>query len=98
MKILLAGGGTAGHINPALAIADCIKSHHPEAEIDYIHGDDTLRRLADRPDAVGFMPCSFAKADLFPFIRKYGVLPRKTFSLGHAHEKRFYMEARKIVG
>ena len=69
---------------------------HPEAEIDYIHGDDTLRRLADRPDAVGFMPCGFAKSELFPFIRKYGVLPRKTFSMGHAHEKRFYLEARRI--
>ena len=69
---------------------------HPGAEIDYIHGDDTLRRLADRPDAVGFMPCGFAKSELFPFIRKYGVLPRKTFSMGHAHEKRFYLEARKI--
>ena len=69
---------------------------HPGAEIDYIHGDDTLCRLADRPDAVGFMPCGFAKSELFPFIRKYGVLPRKTFSMGHAHEKRFYLEARKI--
>lgn len=70
---------------------------HPEAEIDYIHGDDTLRRLADRPDAVGFMPCAFAKSDLFPYIRQWGVLPRKTFSMGHAHEKRYYCEARKIT-
>lgn len=69
---------------------------HPQAQIDYIHGDDTLRRLADRPDALGFMPCSFAKRDLFPYIRQWGVLPRKTFSMGHAHEKRYYMEARKI--
>ena len=69
---------------------------HPEAGIDYIHGDDTLRSLADRADAVGFMPCAFAKAELFPYIRKFGVLPRKTFSMGHAHEKRFYMEARRI--
>ena len=69
---------------------------HPEAEIDYIHGDDTLRRLADRADALGLMPCGFAKADLFPYIRQWGVLPRKTFSMGHAHEKRYYMEARKI--
>jgi len=74
---------------------DWIK-HHPEAEIDYIHGDDTLRRLANRKDALGIMPCGFAKADLFPYIRKWGVLPRKTFSMGHAHEKRYYMEARKI--
>ena len=69
---------------------------HPEARIDYIHGDDTLRRLANRPDALGFMPCGFAKADLFPYIMEWGVLPRKTFSMGHAHEKRYYMEARRI--
>jgi len=78
------------------AFLDAYLMNHPGAEIDYIHGDDTLRRLADRPDAVGFMPCSFAKAELFPFIKKHGVLPRKTFSMGHAHEKRFYMECRKI--
>ena len=69
---------------------------HPEAEIDYIHGDGVLRRLADRPDALGLLPCGFAKADLFPYIERWGVLPRKTFSMGHAHEKRYYFEARKI--
>lgn len=69
---------------------------HPEAKIDYIHGDETLRRLAKRPDALGIMPCGFAKDELFPYIRQWGVLPRKTFSMGHAHEKRFYMEARRI--
>ena len=69
---------------------------HPEAGIDYIHGDDVLRRLADRPDALGFLPCGFAKADLFPYIETWGVLPRKTFSMGHAHEKRYYFEARRI--
>jgi len=70
---------------------------HPEAEIDYIHGDDTLRRLADRENAIGMMPCAFEKAAFFPFIREFGALPRKTFSMGHAHEKRYYFEARKIV-
>lgn len=69
---------------------------HPEAKIDYIHGDETLRRLATRPGALGIMPCGFAKDELFPYIRRWGVLPRKTFSMGHAHEKRFYMEARRI--
>jgi len=79
------------------AFLDQYLAAHPEVEIDYIHGDDTLRRLAERPDAVGFMPCAFAKADLFPYIRQWGVLPRKTFSMGHAHEKRYYCEARKIT-
>ena len=79
------------------AFLDQYLKDHPEAEIDYIHGDDTLRRLADRENALGLMPCAFEKAAFFPFIRKYGVLPRKTFSMGHAHEKRYYFEARKIV-
>jgi len=78
------------------AFLDAWLKDHPEAEIDYIHGDDTLVRLADRDDALGFMPCGFAKAELFPFIRRWGVLPRKTFSMGNAHEKRFYFEARRI--
>ena len=71
-------------------------SAHPEAKIDYIHGDETLRRLANRSDALGLMPCAFEKAGLFPFIRSWGALPRKTFSMGQANEKRFYFEARKI--
>ena len=79
------------------AFLDDYLAAHPEAEIDYIHGDETLRRLASRPDAVGFMPCAFAKADLFPYIQQWGVLPRKTFSMGQAHEKRYYMEARRIT-
>ena len=78
------------------AFLDAWLKEHPEASIDYIHGDDTLRRLANRPDALGIMPCGFAKADLFPYIRAWGVLPRKTFSMGHAREKRYYLEARKI--
>ena len=79
------------------AFLDEYMKNHPEAEIDYIHGDDTLRRLADRENALGLMPCAFEKAAFFPFIRTYGALPRKTFSMGHAHEKRYYFEARKIV-
>lgn len=71
-------------------------ARHPEAKIDYIHGDDVLRRLADRSDALGLMPCALGKAELFPYVEKWGVLPRKTFSMGHAHEKRYYFEAREI--
>ena len=89
--------GFDGHpLRMLQAFLDAYIKNHPEAEIDYIHGDDTLIRLSDRTDALGFMPCSFAKAELFPFIKQWGVLPRKTFSMGNAHEKRFYFEARKI--
>lgn len=69
---------------------------HPQAEIDYIHDNDALIALAQSEDAVGFMPASLDKSALFPYIRKYGVLPRKTFSMGHASEKRYYTEARVI--
>ena len=71
---------------------------HPEASIDYIHGADALRALVNgRPDAMGFMPRAFDKAELFGYIRRFGVLPRKTFSMGEANEKRYYMEARRIL-
>ena len=69
---------------------------HPGARIDYIHGDDTLRQLVNRPDAMGFMPRAFDKSELFGYIRRWGVLPRKTFSMGEANEKRYYLEARRI--
>ena len=70
---------------------------HPEARIDYIHGEAALRGLIDRPDALGLMPRPFDKSELFAAIRRHGVLPRKTFSMGEATEKRYYMEARGIV-
>ena len=50
----------------------------------------------NRPDTLGFMPRAFDKAELFGYIRRFGVLPRKTFSMGEATEKRYYMEARRI--
>lgn len=79
------------------AFLDEYLTRHPEAEIDYIHGDAALRKLAGRPDTLGLMPRAFDKGELFPFIRKWGPLPRKTFSMGEATDKRYYVEARQIV-
>ncbi len=70
---------------------------HPRAVIDYIHGEDTLCRLAARDTCVGFVFEGMSKADLFPAVEADGVLPRKTFSMGHAADKRFYIECRKIL-
>ncbi len=70
---------------------------HKEAEIDYIHGDDTVRGLCEDMDAVGFLVPGLDKSALLPAVRKDGALPRKTFSMGEAHEKRYYMECRKIL-
>ena len=65
--------------------------------MDYIHGETALRGLVNRPDTLGFMPRAFDKCELFGYIRRFGVLPRKTFSMGEATEKRYYMEAREIL-
>lgn len=64
--------------------------------IDYIHGDDVLRNLARESETVGFIVPTIDKTQLFSSISKDGVLPRKTFSMGHAQEKRYYLECRKI--
>lgn len=69
---------------------------HKGAGVDYIHGEDVVEELARRADAVGFLLDSMGKEELFPTVIHDGVLPRKTFSMGHAHDKRFYLEARKI--
>lgn len=69
---------------------------HPEAEIDYIHGEESLRALAQNPDTVGFLLPEIDKHSFFSDVERLGVLPRKTFSMGEADEKRFYMEAKKI--
>ena len=70
---------------------------HPEAEIDYIHGDDVLRDLARKDNSIGFLVPPIDKSTFFEAIKQLGTLPRKTFSMGHAHEKRFYMECKKII-
>ena len=64
--------------------------------MDYIHGEDVLRALADRPGCLGFLLPVIDKDSFFGSIVRDGVLPRKTFSMGQAHDKRFYLEARKI--
>lgn len=70
--------------------------HENGGKIDYIHGDAMLRRLAARSRSVGFLLPAMRKSELFPTVVKDGALPRKTFSMGHAHDKRFYCEARVI--
>ena len=71
-------------------------SHHACSTIDYIHGEDVTRQLASATNAVGFLLPSMGKEELFPTVIHDGALPRKTFSMGEAHDKRFYLEARKI--
>ena len=65
-------------------------------EIDYIHGDTTAARLGEQVDAVAFLCEVIPKGELFSTVLTHGVLPRKSFSMGHGDDKRFYMECRKI--
>ena len=65
--------------------------------LDYIHDDDVLLSLAAQNGAIGFLLPSMDKGDLFCGVAKDGVLPRKTFSMGHAREKRYYLECRSLV-
>ena len=64
--------------------------------MDYIHGEDALTQLSNVPGSVGFLLPTVEKNTLFPGILSHGVLPRKTFSMGAATEKRYYLELRKI--
>lgn len=69
---------------------------HTEAKIDYIHDEAELKRLAAEKNAVGFLFDGMDKAELFPYVTAHGTCPRKTFSMGEARSKRYYLEARKI--
>lgn len=65
-------------------------------KIDYIHGEDEVVRLAEQDNSFGFLLPPMEKHSLFRGVIAGGVLPRKTFSMGHAREKRYYLEGRKI--
>ena len=68
-----------------------------KAKIDYIHGEDVVTKLGSQEGNIGFYLPSMNKNDLFKTVILEGVLPRKSFSMGEAEEKRFYLECRQIV-
>ncbi len=74
---------------------DSYAKDHP-CRIDYIHDEDSLLKLASAPRSIGFLLPAMGKDELFRTVMADGVLPRKTFSMGHARDKRYYVEARKI--
>jgi len=65
-------------------------------EVDYIHGADVVASLSKKDGSIGFLLPKPDKGSLFETVIKDGALPRKTFSMGEANEKRYYMEAKKI--
>lgn len=69
---------------------------NPEIKIDYIHGESETKALCNNINTLGFLFEGMKKSELFEAIRQDGSLPRKTFSMGQAKDKRYYIEGRKI--
>lgn len=78
------------------SILDLLLKNNPEIEVDYIHGDQVVTELGSKAGTMGFYLPVMSKHDLFPTVKLDGVLPRKTFSMGEAEEKRYYLECRRI--
>jgi hypothetical protein len=79
------------------AFLDDFLKDNPELKIDYIHGSSAVTELGSQPGNIGFYLPAMDKGELFKTVILDGVLPRKTFSMGEADDKRFYMECRRIV-
>ncbi len=75
---------------------DAYLSEHPEVVCDYIHGIGDCSALAKCDRCLGLICEGIEKAELFGYVERFGTLPRKTFSMGEAKSKRYYIEARKI--
>lgn len=78
------------------ALLDGWMQGKPGLRLDYVHGEEAARALAAQKDTVAFLLPAMHKSELFPAVQALGTLPRKTFSMGEAHEKRYYLEARRI--
>lgn len=94
--VSLPGGHTLDVGCLQLFIDGYIKTH-PGVVCDYIHGEDSLRTLSAAEGCLGFFCTGVDKETLFPYVTANGSLPRKTFSMGEAKSKRYYLEARKII-
>ena len=88
------GHGSVGTLQPFL---DEFMANGGAEKIDYIHGEDAVVKLGRMEGNIAFYLPAMNKSDLFKTVILDGALPRKTFSMGEAYEKRFYMECREIT-
>ena len=82
-----------------VGVADCFLADYRAAfrgAVDYIHGEEETRALASRAGSAGILLPPLDKAALFPDVARFGPYPKKSFSIGEAREKRYYLEARRI--
>ena len=75
---------------------DAYLAAHPEVSVDYVHGDGYTAEIAEKNDAVALFMPTVSKDTLFDYVGRRGVLPRKSFSMGNAEDKRYYYEIKKI--
>ncbi|TVR02837.1 MAG: DUF1015 domain-containing protein [Spirochaetaceae bacterium] len=98
--LLFETGGSAEQA-PAVLVQNLLENLERERpgtiEVDYIHGTEAILSLCAQPGRSGFLVPAIRAETLFGFVANHGPLPRKIFSLGEAEEKRYYLEARKIV-
>ncbi len=78
------------------AAIDALLQEVAGTEVDYIHGAEVVKELSKKGGAIGFLLPAMKKSEFFPTVVYDGALPRKTFSMGEANEKRYYMECRRI--
>lgn len=95
-KIRIKETGSNLAVGDLQKLLDQFVTENSEVKIDYVHGEESVKKLT-RGNNVGLMLPGMKKEELFPTVEKDGALPRKTFSMGEAEEKRYYLEARKIV-
>ena len=69
---------------------------HNDVSLDYIHGIDNLKEICKNKNGIGIIMPILDKKDFFDYVKKYKIMPRKSFSIGQANEKRYYIEVRKI--
>lgn len=89
-----------GSILPVAILQDFLDKYlkeHRDVSVDYVHGKDNVEKLVHEKNVLGILLKTINKNALFPAIEAGGVLPRKTFSIGEADEKRFYIECRMIT-
>lgn len=91
----LTGEDTGELVAEADALAQAYVAQHG-GHVDYIHGEAEARAMAARPGCCAWLLPALDKAELFPHILREGCYPKKSFSVGHALDKRWYVECRKI--
>ena len=89
-------GNSAKAIADIQSVIDKYLKENKECSVDYVHGEESLKWVANANKGIAILMPKLAKEDLFGYVLENGTLCRKSFSMGEADEKRFYLEAKKI--